>query len=375
MTQIPTPQHTVASAINEWHAANQEPPRGHMGVSQLGNEDERFLWLSFRWAFEQQFPGRILRLFRRGHNEEKTVVQDLQAIGCDVRDYGKSQRTINFGSHVSGSRDGVIMSGVPEAPRTPYLLEIKTISKSRFSQLCKNGLQKSNRTYWVQVHVYMYGTGLDRALFYAVCKDDDQIYTERVKLDKDLAEKYIERGKRIALSDRLPPPLTTNATDWRMKFSPYYAAYWPQSASTEHWDRLKVQRESTDPLLARICVNWRTDARSTPREDGTWYTERYQSVIPEDYQRQADESHTLHPDIMELAGWTMLDGPDENTARWRLPDGSEVLNGTPREGVYSSEELLADPYACAGTSNDKLAQDIRGTLGARVRGPLEYDNA
>lgn len=370
--KIPEPLHTTAAAINLAHEkrAAQEVPRPHMGISQLGKEDDRELWLSFRWAFKQHFDGRLLRLFRRGHLEEATVVDDLIAAGMDVRDTGGQQRNLDFGSHVKGSCDGIITRGVFEAPNTPHLLEIKTISKKRFEALQKQGLEKSNFLYWVQVHCYMHGTGLDRCLFLAVCKDNDEIYTERVKYNKAIAEKYITRGQRIALADRMPEPVYYDATDWRVKFSPYYAAYFPESAATEHYARLTPQRESTHPLLARICVNYRTDATSTPREDGTWYNERWQAEIPEKSQHLSDDGHVLHPDIMAFAGWQMLDGVDEFTARYRLPSGKTVLNGAPRmvdgEIVFTSNELLAAPELCASLKTDEQIMAIRETLEGRI---------
>jgi hypothetical protein len=354
MAKIPEPIHTTINAINQAHEAKNatSKPRPHMGVSQLGKADEAEIWLAFRWAFQPFFSGRILRLFRRGHREEETVVADLIAAGMDVRETGWSQRKLNFGAHVEGSCDGIIMSGVPEAPKKPHLLEIKTISKSRFATLNKEGLEKSNPEYWVQVQCYMNGTGIDRCLFIAVCKDNDEIYTERVKYDAAVARYYIERGQRIALADRIPDRAINNPSDWRGKYSDYYAVYFPESATGEHWDRLIPQRESTDPLLARIKINYRTDATSTPRDDGTWFSERWQKTIPVDAQYGHDPGHVLHPDIMAFAGWSLLDGPGEHIARYKLPSGATVLNGKPGEingeRVFSSEELLADPVACAG---------------------------
>ncbi len=52
------------------------------------------------------------------------------------------------------------------------------------------------------MQLYMHSTGIDRALYYAVCKNDDQIYTERVKYDKEVAQKYIDRSVRIIARDR-----------------------------------------------------------------------------------------------------------------------------------------------------------------------------
>lgn len=375
MSEIPAPYNTIAARIDGWHQQQNletPPTRYHMGISGLGDPDSAGLWLDFRWAFKKNFDGRLLRLFRRGHIEEASVVSDLKAIGCDVVDTGDKQRFLDFGSHVGGSCDGVIRSGVPGAERTPHLLEIKTVSKKRFDELEKVGLEKFSHAYWVQVHCYMSGTGLERCLFYAVCKDDDRIYTERVKYDKTTADIYIARGQDIATADRMPERLPWGASDWRMKSNNYYAAYFPESAASEHWQRLAVQRDSKDPLLARICINYRTDATSTPRPDGTWFNERWQSVIPNEYQHTADEGHVLHPDIMALAGWTLLDSRHPHVARYRLPGGQEVLNGDPEladgEPIYTSEELLANPEACAAAKTVPVAQELRQTMGGRVVG-------
>ena len=73
---------------------------------------------------QKKFPGRV-RLFKRGQDEEIRVVHNLLAIGIDVREYGENQRRVSFGGHISGSIDGIILAGVPEAPKTEHILEIK----------------------------------------------------------------------------------------------------------------------------------------------------------------------------------------------------------------------------------------------------------
>ena len=215
---IPEPEITITSLIDQAHQERTEKPRAHMGCSTLGHHCERWLWLSFRWAVVEKFPGRILRLFRRGQNEEATIISDLRSIGMSV---SGTQRRVNFGSHVSGSLDG-IGKGVPGATKTEHVLEFKTHSLKSFNDLEKNGVAKSKPQHFTQCQVYMFGTDLKRALYVAVCKDDDRIYTERLELDRDHAIKAIDRGQRLALTDRLPPPISTDPTWFECKMCPAY---------------------------------------------------------------------------------------------------------------------------------------------------------
>lgn len=65
----------------------------------------------------------------------------------------------------------------------------------------------------------MAGTKIDRALYVSVCKDDDRIYTERVRYDKAIAEKAIVRGQRIALADRMPEPISSDQAGINASFA------------------------------------------------------------------------------------------------------------------------------------------------------------
>jgi CRISPR/Cas system-associated exonuclease Cas4 (RecB family) len=216
--KIPEANHSIQGLIDKAHEAKAEVPRPHMGCSQLGHVCDRWLWLSFRWAVQPKFPGRVLRLFRRGQMEEETIVSDLRAIGMDVRSTGSAQSRVDLGCHVSGSLDAIIESGVPEAPKKRHVAEFKTHSKKSFDDLVKEGVEKSKPEHFVQMQLYMHGTKIDRAFYLAVCKDDDYIHTERVRYDKEVAEKYIQRGHRLATDDRMPPPISTDPSWHHCKF-------------------------------------------------------------------------------------------------------------------------------------------------------------
>ena len=328
--KIPGPNHSIANMIDKAHESRVSLTREHLGASMLGHPCDRWLWLSFRWAVQQQFPGRILRLFRRGQNEEATIIADLKAIGLNVRDL-PTQMRVDFGSHVGGSLVAIIDGGVPEAPAKKHVAEFKPHSKKSFDELEKKGVEKAKFEHFVQMQTYMHGTKIDRALYLAVCKDDDRIYTERVEYDEGVATNAINRGKRIALSDRMPPPLSTDPTWYQCKFCPAHT-FCHKTQTTEH-------------------VNCRTCAHSTATEDSTWICERHGGAeIAVKWQREGCASHVLHPDMVP---WQREDCGDE----WKtiyIINGNQVRNGHPDEFTFGSKEILANPEFCADPSAEVM---------------------
>ena len=330
MAEIPPPMNQLVSLIDAYHEERNGPPRGHMGCSMLGHHCDRWLWLSFRWAVREEFPGRVLRLFRRGHNEEKTIISDLRNVGVDIRDtFNGRQRKVDFGAHVSGSIDGIIEKGLPEAPRTRHIAEFKTHSKKSFDDLVKNGVEKSKPTHYVQMQVYMHGTDIKRAVYVAVCKDDDRMHVERIEYNKDVALKYIERGRRIALDERMPPPISTDPTWYQCKFCAAHS-FCHEKKPTKF-------------------ANCRTCAHSTPMADSTWRCERHEADgIPEDFQHEGCDDHVIHPDLVP---WEFEGSDDGLHVTW-LIDDRRVLNGP---NGYKSREIVANP-AAVGT---KQIEDIK----------------
>ena len=336
--KIPESEYTIEALIDKHHEDNQGGARPHMGASVLGHPCDRWLWLSFRMAVVEKFPGRILRLFRRGQTEEAQVVSDLRAIGMSVQKTGANQSRVDFGCHVSGSIDGIIESGVPEAPKTPHVLEIKTHGKKSFENLLKDGVEKSKPMHFVQMQMYMAGMKLDRALYVAVCKDDDRIYTERVKLDKAVANKGVERGHRLVKADRLPPPISTDPTWFECRFC----------AAHEFCHKTKLTKE----------VNCRTCTYSSANEDGTWSCLEYNVKLSFENQKAGCEAHVLHPDLVP---WKVKILGDD--VIWITPEG-EISNGIKSADTFSSREIVANHKACA--SPDEFIKTLRKDFGAEI---------
>jgi len=341
MAKIPPPSNTIAALIDAAHEKMREDndePREHLGCSMAGHPCDRWLWLSFRWAVRQKIPGRTLRIFRRGQDEEATFVRDLRMIGVDIHETGIRQRRISFGWHTGGSIDGIIEGGVPGAERKRHIAEFKTMNTKNFAKLSKEGVEKAQPTHFVQMQLYMLATGIDRALYVVVNKDDDSLYSERVRFDATVAEKYRDRMIRIAQTERMPPPISTDPSWFQCKFCPAY----------EFCHDYQLTKQT----------NCRTCAHATPREND-WHCARWDDAIPVEAQRSGCRSHVLHPDLVP---WKMKEAESEWEVIY-LIDGTEVRNG---ETGYSSAEIIANPLLCS--MNDPLVESLRQEFGGEVVG-------
>ena len=325
MTKLPT----TVNAIDAYHESIRELPRPHLGASLIGHKCERYLWLSFHWAVTEKFEGRILRLFRRGLNEEATIMKDLRDIGVDIR---SSQSRVDFGNHFSGSVDAIIYAGLPESPTKNHLAEFKTHSKKSFDDLEKNGLEKSKPMHYAQMQVYQLGLKIDRGFYLAVCKDDDRIYTERIKLDEAFANKLVAKAHRIIDSEGMPPPLSTDPTWFECKFCPAH----------DFCHGSKVTKN----------VNCRTCAHSTKT-----FCTKYESDIPLDAQYVGCDAHVIHPDLVP---YQFKYGRDEWHAVYVI-DGREVENG---EHAFLSTEIVANPSECANPS--EMTKALRDEMEGRL---------
>lgn len=314
-----------------------EQPRPHIGCSTLGHACDRYLWLSFHWAVAPSYPGRLLRLFKRGQDEESSVIKYLTMIGARVL---SQQKMVDFSGHVSGSIDGV-MTGLPGHELDHVLLEIKTHNRKSFNELEKKGVQAAKPVHYIQMQCYMHGLKLTKALYYAVCKDDDRIHSEIVLYDQHEALAAIERGQAIALSQRMPEPMSANPD--------YYVC------------KMCAMHEFCHKTQFTKKVNCRTCRHAIAKNDSTWRCSIFNdNPIPYHYQLTGCDSHVLHPDLVPYPGtWN----DDTSTATF-IVDGKRVRNGHPAPDVYSSQEIIADAALCA--SGDSFVEALRSGLSARI---------
>lgn len=242
---------TIRAIYDHYKASRKNSHRPHLGGSQIGVECSRALWYQFRWAWSPNFDGRMLRLFETGDREEERIVRNLRDVGVEVWDVdpetGKQIRGEALGGHFALSLDGV-GRGFEESGQ-PHSLEFKTMNTKTFRKLQKDGLQKTKPIYWAQCQIGMHLIGLERCYFFAVCKETDAIYGERVKYDKAEGMKLLTKAEQIVFADTPPERIASDPSSFACKFCDHYAICWGCKIPEAH------------------C---RTCAHVTPERDGTW---------------------------------------------------------------------------------------------------------
>lgn len=356
MTDISTFTDPIVAAIYEQYEkrGNAELSRTYLGASIIGKECSRALWYDFRWATKHTFSGRMYRLFQTGHLAESRFVNDLRSIGATVHDInpatGKQFSFSDLSGHMRGNMDACIQ-GTPGAGRKWMVGEFKTHSAKSFAKLKKEGVKKSNPTHWIQMNTYMGWAALDRALYLAVDKDTDELYSERVEFDKVVFEKTIAKAEAIIFSPTPPAKLSEDPK--------FYLCNWCDHNAVCHGNRVPQ-------VSCRTCVH------STPERqgDGRWSCAKAgpDSSIPADFQRTGCGQHLPLPFLLTYAetmdagdGWIEFKRRDNGLEFVVAAQG--VTHPYPHIPIYSTQEVsaVADHRAIADHEIEKIRTSVPGS--------------
>jgi hypothetical protein len=313
MAPLPKTQSRTLDLIYAWYAAQPRPERTYLGASVIGAECSRQLWYGFRWAdTPEELTGRKIRLFETGHLEEARLLGDLRRAGVKVwtrdPDTGKQWGVEAVDGHFQGHADGVGL-GIPDAPKTAHLLEVKTHSGKSFKALVKAGdVKVAKPEHWSQMQIYMRLLRLERALYMASSKETDEIYVERIELDRAAADLLIEKASRI-IHSHSPPAKLHEDPNAKMAFA---CGYCPAKNVCHGGD-----------FARRNC---RTCISATPVPGGQWHCDHHNKVLSLKEQEAGCISHLYLP---ALVPGEQIDATEEphRLVDYRMPDGTTWTDG------------------------------------------------
>jgi hypothetical protein len=268
----------IPHAADAYRQDEEDGFRSHLGASMIGKECARQLWYNFHWTTNVKHPGRIVRLFNRGHLEEPRFVALLKMIGCQVWQHdeaGNQFRVAFHEGHFGGSLDSVAV-GIPDSPEQPVLCEFKTHGDKSFSKLQKEGMRSAKLEHYVQMQIYMGGYKLAMGLYLAVNKNDDDLYGEMIPFDQETFDRYVERGGMIINTPEPPPKINSSPGWFTCKFCDF-----------------KVQCHSNG-VPHRNC---RTCISSQPGNGGSWSCVRDNHILSKSDQLAGCPNYRWNPKI------------------------------------------------------------------------------
>jgi hypothetical protein len=345
----------IAAAIFEQYEkrGEMEKSRTYLGASVIGRECARALWYGFRWARKEKFDGRTLRLFQTGHMSEGRFVADLRSIGCEVYDVdpatGRQFGFESLGGHMRGHMDGCA-KGIPGGGQKWHVVEFKTHSAKSFSELKKKGVRAAKPEHWAQMNWYMGKSSMSRALYVAVNKDNDDLYTERLEFDQVEFERTEAKAERIIFSGEPPPKISDDPK--------FYLCNWCTFNGVCHGGEVPA-------ATCRTCVH------ATPTREGNahWACEKHKpDVIPVEIQRTGCNSHLTLPFLVTYAD--PMDAGDDWILFQRKDNGRQFIVRSPASDIstslpcYTTHEIAAarDHRAIADPGVEEFRTNFNGTI-------------
>lgn len=295
-----------------------ETPRTHLGASVIGRACERELWQSFRWVSNEKFDGRMLRLFETERTGKERICRELREAGIEIvnKETGYHFFYESYGGHLIGHADGVAL-GIPEAPKTRHLLKIKLLSADSFKKMRNQGVFKAKKENYVQMQNDMAEIGLTRAIYIAVNKDTDDIYTERVEFDKAFAAEIKAKAERIIFSPLPPERISKDFENVPCRFCQFK-------------NRCHALTEDLPAMNCRTCIN------STPKDDGTWFCEARKETLTKEMQLAGCDRHVFIPALIPMELVEIQEEP-----RIRITYRS-LVNG---ELFFNHEETVGEKFS------------------------------
>lgn len=262
---------TVAERVQEvfdTHLLNnaEDGFRSHLGWSVIGHPCLRYIWYHFRWFKRETHSARMLEIFEEGHREEAKIRQLMKACGAifldKVDETGEQLQVSDLNGHFGGSCDGVFIwptIGILE----PMLLECKTSKMgATFNDLSKKEVSGAKPQHYAQASGYGKSFNIPFALYVCRNKNDSSLYIEVVDLDFSLAEEMRNKAWHLINTKVAPNKISKKRN--------YFVC-----------NMCALQTVCHDK--EQVVPNCRNCQSSKPVENGQWYCETHQAIIPKEF--------------------------------------------------------------------------------------------
>ena len=192
---------------------------------------------------------------------------------------------------------------------------------------------------------------LTRGLYFAVNKNDDEIYTERIEYNFNEASALMSTARGIIEAKTPPPKFSEDASKFPCMFC-------------SHKDR--CHGNANGPAVPCV-VTCRNCCHATPvvldddNAPGEWRCEKHKKTLSDVEQARACVDHIFIPDLVTFA--TVVDS-DGDLIVYRNADGRTWGNGP---GAYLSTELTSAPASMIGS---KVVDAVKDKLGGTVYDPV-----
>jgi hypothetical protein len=152
--------------------------------SSLHRPAEELFKMYYEGDSNKAFPARVMRIFDNGHDVHERLQRYLSKTGILLQAEVPIQ---NDEYQITGHTDGII-----EIKGIKGILEIKSINSSGFYSL-----YSPKEDHLIQVNVYMFCTGIERAVLLYECKDNQELKEFYLKLDADILTPVLEKIKHV----------------------------------------------------------------------------------------------------------------------------------------------------------------------------------
>ena len=313
----------------------ENAPSSNMGASSISTACDKATWLDFHWCINDYKEPKMVRLLHLGEILEGEMAQLLRSLGMDLQYTGDDQIKVFIAPHFVCKPDGIIFSGVPTAEKTVHVWESKSSNKKHFEELQKKGLQNAKPEHYIQMQCEMRAASIflnqkvERGFYTSYCKDNSELYAERIDFDESTLNVYLEKAERIRLAEYMPEGLSDNPNFEGCKY-----------CNKSHFCHFTHEVEN---------INCRTCIHSTPEKDGTWscaLDKKYGwgiGALSWEMQKAGCPYHSFRPDLVP---WKLVPECSTEDAAAYERDGEILLNGL--GGIPSTEFRKPKPRTFGG---------------------------